>query len=1164
MIKASLPIWLVELLADEHRQALEGAFSGGSSVRATALAPLARLIGVAAAARAHGGSVLLIVPDDNSARQLAQELTPLLSEDPAIPVLRLPALDADAYRGLPAHPSLAAARVAGLDRLASGERCVVVTPVTALLTPVPTAEAIRSWARELNVGTSMDIDELVRHSLDVGYRMVDTVTAPGDITRRGGLLDIWPPQEDTPLRVELFGDFIESVRRFDSVTQRTISRTPGLRLLPAREAAITPTEADRLLETLMGRARYVLDDLPATEAGVSRLVEEVLAGLEAIPRFYRKDFVALQRLTDAVIAVWEPEECEETLEAAWADLETACRERIGEPLPPPAGLYTIPEHIELAMRAAPLTLSALPLDDSTLRLRVDLQGRPTRRYKGRAEEWLDDIATAQRAGRAIAVVIKTSGRRERVRDLLREQKLDFRIADPDETWAPASGEVVLAAGTLEEGVEFGNEGPLVLGEHDLFGEDPPPPPSRKRRAQDSFLSDLRDLKEQDLVVHVDHGVARYTGLTQRPVTGEELLVLQYAGGDKLFVPVTRLDLIQKYSGGENALVPLDRLGGQAWDRRRQRVRKAVEKIAGELLELYAKRKAIRAQVFSHETEWQREFDAAFPHEMTHDQKNALTDIRIDLASGRAMDRLLCGDVGYGKTEVALRAAFEVMQSGSQVAIVVPTTVLAIQHLATVRARMAAWPMRVESVSRLNSTADTRKVLDDLARGEIDILIGTHRLLSADVKFKKLGLLIIDEEQRFGVKHKESIKKLALGVHSLALSATPIPRTLQMSLAGVRDMSVIETPPRNRLSIQTLLAPWSPSLVAAAIRNEVRRGGQVYFITPRIQGIEETATQLRELVPEVELAWAHGQLPEGELEKQMLRFVRGEAQVLVATTIIENGLDISRANTIIIEKAQRFGLAQLYQMRGRVGRSDVRAYAYLMVPSRRDLTPEARQRLAALVEFSDLGSGFRIAALDLEIRGAGEMLGAQQSGHMEAVGFELYVQMLEEAVQRMRGKALPEIPDPVTINIGITASLPESLIPIPGHRLALYKRLSAADTREEVTALLEETADRYGRLPESAQNVFRITELKVVAMQYGAVQIDWTEESVAIKFGARAKVDGDRILTMIRTDRNVRLLANGTVRVRCEGMTGDRITLAMRVLHKIVGTNSDNAVAGNTA
>ncbi len=1163
-MKASLPIWLVELLTDEHRQALIGAFSGGRSVRATALAPVARLIGVAAASRAQASSLLLIVPDDNSARHLAQELESLLSEEPAIPVLRFPALDADAYRGLPAHPSLAAARVAGLDRLASGERCVVVTPVTALLTPVPTAETIRRWARELNVGTSMDIDELVRHSLDAGYRMVDTVTAPGDITRRGGLLDIWPPQEETPLRVELFGDFIESVRRFDSVTQRTIARTSGLRLLPAREAAITAAEADRLLETLMGRARRVLDDLPPTEAGVSRLVEEVLAGLEAIPRFYRKDFIALQRLTDAAIAVWEPEECEEKLEAAWTDLETACRERTGEPLPTPAELFTIPEQIELAMRSAPLMLSALPIDEPTERLRVDLRGRPTRRYQGRTEDWLHDLVAAQRDGRTAAIVIKTSGRRERVGELLREHKLEFRVADPDENWAPNPGEVVLVAGTLEEGVEFGSDGPLVLGEHDLFGEDPPPPPSRKRRAQDSFLSDLRDLKEDDLVVHVDHGVARYTGLTQHRDTGEELLVLVYAGGSKLFVPVTRLDLIQKYSGGENALVPLDRLGGRAWDRRRQRVRKAVEKIAGELLELYAKRKAIRARSFSHDTEWQREFDAAFPHEMTFDQKSALADIRVDLASGRAMDRLLCGDVGYGKTEVALRAAFQVMQAGNQVAILVPTTVLAIQHLATVRARMAAWPMRVESVSRLSSPAETRKVLDDVARGEVDILIGTHRLLSADVKFNKLGLLIIDEEQRFGVKHKEAIKKLALGVHSLALSATPIPRTLQMSLAGVRDMSVIETPPRNRLSIQTLLAPWSPSLVAAAIRNEIRRGGQVYFITPRVQGIEETASLLRELVPEAELAWAHGQLPEGELEKQMLRFVRGEAQILVATTIIENGLDISRANTIIIEKAHRFGLAQLYQMRGRVGRSDARAYAYLMVPSRRDLTPEARQRLAALVEFSDLGSGFRIAALDLEIRGAGEMLGAQQSGHMEAVGFELYVQMLEEAVQRMRGQALPEIPDPVTINIGVIANLPESLIPIPGHRLALYKRLSAADTRSDVTALLEETVDRYGRLPEAAQNVFRISELRVLAMQYGAVQIDWKDDAVSIKFGARAKVDGDRVLKLNRTDGTVQLLSNGTVRVRSEGVTGDRITHAMRALQKIVGTNSDTPVAGSPA
>lgn len=1140
-----------DLIAEELRQRLADALAGrGEFVCATALAPGARLLALAAAARQFSGTILLITPDDASARRLAVELEPLLSEEPALPVLRLPALDADPYRGLPAHPAIAATRVATLDRLVFGGPQLVVAPVTALLVPVPDADSIRAWAREIAVGSRMELDDLARDAVQSGYRVVDTVTAPGDLARRGGLFDIWPPQEESPLRVELFGDFVESVRRFDAASQRTIARTTGLRLLPAREAPLTAEHAERLLERLVGRARHVLDDLPVTETSVSRWVEEALAGLEAAPRLYRSDLVALHALVDLSLVVWEADECAEKLERAFQDLEQGHRERTGEPLPSPAELFVIPEQIAAALRRAPLTLSALALSDDPTRQTLDLGGRPARRYDGRTDEWARDLEQARAAGRAVVLVLKTAGRRDRLRDVLDEQQIEFRVADNSEGWAPNPGEIVLASGTLDAGVEFGHSGPIVLGEHDLFGEDPPPPPPRRRRGTDAFLSDLRDLKEEDLVIHVDHGVARYVGLSNRPVTGEELLVLQYAGGDRLFVPVSRLDLIQKYSGGENAIVPLDRLGGPGWDRRRHRVKKAVEKIAAELLELYAKRKAVRAQPFSADTVWQKEFDGAFPHELTYDQQTALADIRADLRSGKVMDRLLCGDVGYGKTEVALRAAFQIAQAGGQVAMLVPTTVLVIQHLATVRARMAAWPIRVEAVSRLHKEADNKRVLELARQGQVDIVIGTHRLLSADVRFKKLGLLIIDEEQRFGVRHKEAIKKLSLGVHTLALSATPIPRTLQMSMAGVRDMSVIETPPRNRLAIQTLLAPWSPSLVAAAIRNELRRGGQIYFITPRVQGIEEVTAQLRELVPEATIAWAHGQLPEGELEKAMLAFVRGTANVLVATTIIENGLDISRANTIIIDKAHRFGLAQLYQMRGRVGRSDVRAYAYLFVPSRRDLTPEARQRLAALVEFSDLGSGFRIAALDLEIRGAGELLGSQQSGHMAAVGFELYVKMLEEAVLRLRGKELPHVPEPVTINLGVPAHLPETLIPIPGHRLAIYKRLTSADTLGEVQTLLDETVDRYGRLPEAAQNLFRSAELRVTAALQGAVQIDWADDAVAIRFGPNPQIDPERVLQLVRRDRNVRLSPGGTIRVRMPDVTGDRLTIALRALQRL--------------
>ncbi|MCU0225043.1 MAG: DEAD/DEAH box helicase [Acidobacteria bacterium] len=642
--------------------------------------------------------------------------------------------------------------------------------------------------------------------------------------------------------------------------------------------------------------------------------------------------------------------------------------------------------------------------------------------------------------------------------------------------------------------------------------------------------------------------------------------------------MTRLDLIQKYAGGEQVLMPLDRLGTPGWDKRRAKVGAAVKEMAGELLQLYAQRRAVRAPAYGPDSTWQREFESAFPHDLTADQSSALSDIKSDLSEPTPMDRLLCGDVGYGKTEVALRAAFKVVQEGGQVAVLVPTTVLAFQHLTTMRARMASWPVRVEMISRFVSAADTKKILDDAAKGEVDILIGTHRLLSKDVRFKKLGLLVVDEEQRFGVRHKEAIKKLSLGVHSLAMSATPIPRTLQLSLAGVRDLSVIETPPRNRLAIQTHLAPWSPSLVAAAIRNEMRRSGQVYYITPRVAGIEQVVTNLRELVPEASIVHAHGQMPEGQLERVMLQFVRGEADVLVATTIIENGLDISRANTILVSQAHRFGLSQLYQMRGRVGRSDQRAYAYLFIPPRRELTPEARQRLAALVEFSELGAlfipprreltpearqrlaalvefselgaGFRIAAMDLEIRGAGEFLGARQSGHITAVGFEMYAELLEKAVRRLQGLPLPEAPEPVTINLGLPAFIPEEAIPHPGQRLEIYKRLSRADTIDEIRAIMEEAEDRFGRLGEPARNLFRQAELRVLAQEQGAVSIDWAGDAVAVRYGERPKVDGERVIQLLQRDDQVRMTAAGVLRLKVSDPRADRIAAASLALRKL--------------
>ncbi len=1149
MSAAPLPEWLVELLPAAARAELQDALAGRARVRATALAPLARLLALCVAARTAREPLLVVVPEDADARRLADELDGLLGGEPA--VLRLPALDADPYRGLPAHPSVAAQRVAALDRLAAGGPLVALVPVAGFLTPVPGRAAIRRWARDVRGGISLSLDGLAREAVSFGYRVVDVVGGPGDFARRGGLFDIWPPQEDAPLRVELFGDEVESVRRFDAGTQRTIGVVDGFRLLPAREAPIGPEQADRLLDALVGRARDVLADAEPTEEGLPRLLEEMLAGLEGAPRLYRDDVVPLQDLVPCTLVPWEPETLHDKLEARWEDLAQGHAEAQNAHVPPPAALYVDPAAVRARLDAAGLALAELPLVAEDGRAVLDLGGRTPRRYEGHVEALPKDLRRATDEGRPVVLVAKTPGRRERLKEILGEARLPFRTAEGDEPWEPGPGEIVLASGTLHEGVEFGGEGAIVLGENDLFGADPPPPPPRRRRSGgEAFVSDLRDLKQGDLVVHVDHGIGRYLGLSRRPVTGEELLLLEYASGDRLYVPVSRLDLVQKYSGGRESLQPLDRLGGPGWDRRRRKVSQAVEDMAEELLELYAKRKAVRAPAFQADSPWQREFEGAFPHELTQDQAEALADIKADLTAQRPMDRLLCGDVGFGKTEIAMRAAFKVAAEGYQVAVLAPTTVLAFQHLATFRARTAAWPIRTEMVSRFVTPQDAAATLEATAKGEVDILIGTHRLLSKDVKFKRLGLLVIDEEQRFGVRHKEQMKQLALGVHTLTLTATPIPRTLQLSLAGVRDMSVIETPPRNRHAIQTHLSPFAPSIVAAAVRNEVRRGGQIYYITPQVQGIEEVVGELRDLCPGVEIAHAHGQMPENTLEKVMLAFIRGDVQVLVATTIIENGLDIPRANTIVIREAHRFGLAQLYQMRGRVGRSDQRAYAYLLVPPRRDLSSDARRRLAALVEFTELGSGFRIAALDMEIRGAGEFLGARQSGHISAVGFELYAQLLEHAVRRLSGQPLPAPREPVAINLDVAAHLPEDYVPDPGQRLAVYKRLSSAEHVEEVRALLEETEDRFGPLPDAARNLFRIGELRIAAEAQGAVSIDWSGDAVSVRFGERPKLDADRLISLVRTDSGVRLSPAGVVRLRVPDPRADRIAAASLALKKL--------------
>jgi transcription-repair coupling factor (superfamily II helicase) len=678
-----------------------------------------------------------------------------------------------------------------------------------------------------------------------------------------------------------------------------------------------------------------------------------------------------------------------------------------------------------------------------------------------------------------------------------------------------AGAVLVTVGALSRGFRLADAALQLYAETDVFEEEHRAA-ERSRSVARTFLSDLRDLKAGDLVVHVDHGIGEFVGLKQLGVRGaaeggQEFLELRYAGEDKLFVPVERLDLVQKYTGG--ARPALDRLGGTSWEKAKTRVRKAMRDMAEELLKLYAQRKAVPGHGFSSDTHWQEEFEGAFPYELTTDQASSIADVKKDMELATPMDRLLCGDVGYGKTEVAMRAAFKAVMDGKQVAFLAPTTVLAFQHLKTLRDRFAGFPITIEMVSRFRTKQETKEVLENLAAGKLEIIIGTHRLLSKDVVFKDLGLLIVDEEQRFGVAHKERIKQLRKKVDVLTMTATPIPRTLNMSLVGIRDMSVIETPPKDRLSIQTNVVKFDAPVIERAIRNEIARGGQVYFVHNRVESIFSIGSLLQRIVPDARVVVGHGQMGEEELERAMMGFVEHKFDVLLATTIVENGLDIPNANTIIINRADRYGLSQLYQLRGRVGRSDRPAYAYLLIPPQEALSPVARKRLAAIKEFSDLGSGFRIAALDLEIRGAGNLLGGEQSGHIDTVGFEMYMKLLEEAVRELKGE---EISDDIraTVNLGVDLKIDEGYVPEMNQRLMVYRKIAATRTEKELDAVLDEVRDRYGPPPASVLNLAEYGRIRVLADRIGVDAIDREGRTVVIKFRQQAKVDPMRLIKIV--------------------------------------------------
>jgi transcription-repair coupling factor (superfamily II helicase) len=1111
----------------------------------------AKALAVAKAILSVNRSTAVIAPSNVEAQSLAQELRfylDLLASSP-IEIIHLPSLEVDPYRGLSPHPEIAAARARAIWQILQDGPKVLVASVRAASVRLHEPERFLNYCLMLKQDEELSPDMIREYLFESGYVEDDPVTDPGEFSLRGGILDIFPPHLEKPVRLEFFGDRIESIRVFDADSQRSIETCRTIEIIPMREYCV---RRERLREWAEKAPTLWSEPfLPhlEEELALARQGEMFPAFEFLMPAVDPLEKTLFDYIRGYRMIVVEREVLESTLAKHHAELYEKFVDRIDahKPVLSPEQIYVTTDDFRAGLDRFPRIevedLSVTDADTSP----IYLSSQATRRYHGNIRELIADIKKFQESGENIVFVVANLGRAERMNDILKEYEIPAhfcRQGEQPSAARPAPGTMLLGIGNLNAGYFLPAINLRVLTSSDLFDEaDVGLGPKKTKAAQRHlFISDFRDLKPGDYVVHVDHGIGLFNGLKTigfQEGSSKEFVLLTYQDDAKLYVPVERLDLIQKYSSMGGTRPTLDRLGSTSWARTKSRIKKSMRDMAEELLKLYAQRQTIPGYAFSSDTAWQQEFEDAFEFELTRDQVDALAAVKNDMEAPRPMDRLLCGDVGYGKTEVAMRAAFKAVMDGKQAAVLAPTTVLAFQHYNTLRARFTAFPVRIQLLSRFRSPKEQKQVLEELEMGHVDVVVGTHRLLSKDVAFKDLGLVVVDEEQRFGVSHKERLKALKTRVDVLTLTATPIPRTLNMALLGLRDMSTIETPPKNRLAIQTSVLKYSPDVIRSAIEMELARNGQVYFVHNRVETIHSIAARVQQLVPQARIGIAHGQMNERELEKIMLRFVQDELDVLVATTIIENGLDIPRVNTIIVDRADLYGLAQLYQLRGRVGRSDRRAYAYLLVPSDESLSEVARKRLAAIREFSDLGMGFRVAALDLEIRGAGNLLGGEQHGHIEAVGFDLYCQLLERTVEELRGEK-PEEEVSTSINLNLDIRIPESYIADSSQRLRMYKRISSAPTDEELGALRQEMVDRFGQYPEQVENLFRYARLRQETLALQIQSIEKNKSQVFFRFVDQSKIDANKLLRLVTRNKNAKFSPQGLLTLDVPELHPDRL------------------------
>lgn len=1080
-------------------------------------------------------SALVLTFNEERATQLASDLRALLDSDPDHKrVLVYPSVASALYDGVTPDRSTVAERLTVLERLCCGEPVIVVAAIRAITTlTVPSADLVAA-RRDVRVGEEIDRDDLARALYNLGYESVDLVDDVGQFSVRGGIIDVSPPTSAMPVRIELFGDEIETIRHFDPLTQRSIDTINHVGLGPAGEILLTERAVNRALPIIKGAFRRELDRLNEEgqhrEAGVLKdHLDEDLQLLEQLrpmphlvhylPYIYPEaESLGSYFPPDAIFFVDEPVRVQSGAQQFEEDVHDAYRRgiRLGQHLRLPE---TAVMHFD-KLAAVHLTKGRPLVYLSMLQRQVPwapkaplvhLATPPVDSFGGRFELLAEGLGEWQGEGQHVLVCSRDV---DGTVEVLQSRGLTNVVASP--VAELKAGQITVSPLDLDTGFRLPDAKLVLLTGREIFGW------RKLRRAEEPVyargfqLLSLRDLNEGDYVVHINHGVAIYKGLSKQTVAGIErdYMLLQYADDEKLYVPVTQLDRVQKYIGAEHAKPTITSLKRGRWDLTKKRARRSAQLLARELMRLYTARAMAEGHAFGPDSPWLKELEASFRFEETPDQLRAIEDVKHDMEKKEPADRLICGDVGYGKTEVAIRAAFKAVLDGKQVALLVPTTVLAQQHYNTFRERLSRYPVEVAVLSRFRSAAEQRRTVAAIKAGAVDIVIGTHRLLGEDVEFHDLGLLVIDEEQRFGVRQKEKLKRFREGVDVVTLTATPIPRTLNMALSGIREISIINDPPQGRLAIHTEVRERDEALIAEVVRRELARGGQVYFVHNRVHSIGHVAAHVQRVVPEARVAVAHGQMEEQDLERVMMAFYAEDFDVLVCTTIIENGLDIPNVNTIIVDDADRLGLSQLYQLRGRVGRSSRQAFAYLLYRYPDRMTQEAEERLKAIEEFSKLGSGFQIALRDLEIRGAGDILGAEQSGHMSAVGLDLYTQMLADAVKTLKGeKTRPEEGQP-TVDLPLEAIIPADYVPNENQRISLYRRLAAVEDRDQLAALVRETKDRYGPLPPPVKNLGRIVQLKLLAMEVDVIDIGVSEQRVVVTLADEAQLS-DREQRMLR-------------------------------------------------